>query len=121
MGLEPVVVGIEGGEEQVAEEGESEGEEWPDEPLGEVPEVAAVVFAVALPHPLALVGKHFADFSAMLTVTFAHPSSLLGKECFNPLHIGIGCMNCHVKPRRGFPYPGMDVVVDGIAFLTDCL
>ena len=120
LGLEPVVVVIEGGEEQVAEEGEPEGEEWPDEPLGEVPEVAAVVFAVALPHPLALVGKHFADFSEMLTVTFDHPLSLLGKERFNPLHIGIGGMNCHVQPRRGFLYHAIDVVVDGIDFFTDC-
>ena len=89
-----------------------DGEE-PEEPLGEVSEVAAVVFAVALAHSFALVGKHLADFSEMLTVTFHHPLSLLGKERFNPLHIGIGGMNCHVQPRRGFLYHAIDVVVDG--------
>ena len=112
-------MGIEGGEEQVAEEGEPEGEEWPDEPLGEVSEVAAVVFAVALAHSFALVGKHLADFSEMLTVTFHHPLSLLGKERFNPLHIGIGGMNCHVQPRWCFLYHAINVVVDGIDFFTD--
>ena len=64
--LRPVVVTVEHQEDSQAENNESKDKEEPEEPLGIVTEIAAIIFLVSFTNYLPFISKHGIDLTDML-------------------------------------------------------
>ena len=77
--LRPVVVTVEHQEDSQAENNESKDKEEPEEPLGIVTEIAAIIFLVSFTNFLPFISKHGIDLTDMRLHLCGHPLAFFGK------------------------------------------
>lgn len=76
-----------------SEQEEFQNEEEPEEPLGIMPEVTAIIFLIAIHGFLAFFDQHGIDLSNMLSHFALHPFVLLVENFLNFLPVGISNPN----------------------------
>ena len=81
--LRPVVVSIKPKKDNQAKNDHTKDAEEPEEPLGIVTEIAAIIFLVAFTDFLPLISKHGIDLTDMHLHLFGHPLAFFGKQFLN--------------------------------------
>ena len=81
--LRPVVVSIKPKKDNQAKNDHTKDAEEPEEPLGIVTEIAAIIFLVSFTNFLPFIGKHGINLTDMHLHLFGHPLAFFGKQFLN--------------------------------------
>ena len=81
--LHPVVVSIKPKKDNQAKNDHTKDAEEPEEPLGIVTEIAAIIFLVSFTNFLPFIGKHGINLTDMHLHLFGHPLAFFGKQFLN--------------------------------------
>ena len=87
--LEPVAPSANHHDYGGGEDEEAQDKEEPEEPLGIMPQIAAVILLVSFLNPSAFFDKHSIDLSDILLHLAEHPLVFLVKQVLNLLPVGI--------------------------------
>lgn len=79
------------------EQEEAQYEEEPEEPLGIMPKITAIVFLVSLLNPSALFDKHAIDLTDMFLHFGKHPFVFLVKQVLYLLPVSISDIHRHLQ------------------------
>ena len=81
--LRPVVVSIKPKKDNQAKNDHTKDEEEPEEPLGIVTEIAAIIFLVSFTNFILFIDKHGINLTDMHLHLFGHPLAFFGKQFLN--------------------------------------
>ena len=81
--LRPVVVSIKPKKDNQAKNDHTKDAEEPEEPLGIVTEIAAIIFLVSFTNFILFIDKHGINLTDMHLHLFGHPLAFFGKQFLN--------------------------------------
>ena len=100
--LRPVVVSIKPKKDNQAKNDHTKDAEEPEEPLGIVTEIAAIIFLVSFTNFLPFISKHGIDLTDMHLHLCGHPLAFFGKQFLYLLPVSIIDIYRHLSCFRHF-------------------
>ena len=101
------------------EQEEAQYEEEPEEPLGIMPKITAIVFLVSLLNPSALFDKHAIDLTDMFLHFGKHPFVFLVKQVLYLLPVSISDIHRHLQLVWSLLQEVVNMLIDIVNLATD--